>query len=516
MAGSDFVQTTGTLSLPPGTPSTAVTVPIVGDLLVEPSESFSITLSNPINVLVADGAATGTIIDTDVSEIAVSDVAPVEGNSGSPPTQLVVSLSTPHYLPVTMHYQTSEGSAASGADFTSVGGTLTFPPGSTSAPVSVPIVGDLLDEFDETFVLQLSQPAPASAVLQDGTALATIVDDDPIPTISIGNAAVTEGDCGHTPITFTVSLSQPSGKNVQFLLTTEGQTATADVDFLGETLSFGMSPGVGSFGYAASVKGDRLDESTETFNARLSNIINAAPGVLVGAGTIVDNDVGAALGGTELGQGSDQWRIAPASGIEWLSIGQRPYASYEVVVEGASGTLNSAGSGPEVSRMSCSQTQLLQSDLAVGVGFARSLRWRTAGSLSANDELIRVRGSCAPSCATSMYRVRAYETTYALPRFNNTGTQYTVVLIQNSSAAAVTGELSFWTQAGSLLGSYGVNLAPNQLLTLDTRTVGGAVGQSGSMTLANDGRYGELVGKAVGIDTNGGLTFDTPRVPRVK
>ena len=57
--------------------------------------------------------------------------------------------------------------------------------------VSVDVNGDMLDEDDETFTVELSNPA--NATIDDGEGVGTITDDDPMPAVSIGNSTVTEG-----------------------------------------------------------------------------------------------------------------------------------------------------------------------------------------------------------------------------------------------------------------------------------------------------------------------------------
>ncbi len=54
IAGNDYVATSGTLTLVAGLTSKTFTVPILGDLLDEPNETFRVTLSNGINVNLAD------------------------------------------------------------------------------------------------------------------------------------------------------------------------------------------------------------------------------------------------------------------------------------------------------------------------------------------------------------------------------------------------------------------------------------------------------------------------------
>src|SRR5262249_27327028 len=53
---------------------------------------------------------------------------------------------------------------------------LTFLSGQNAQPVSVNVVGDTQQEFDETFTLTLS--SPSGAAIADGVGIGTIVDDD--------------------------------------------------------------------------------------------------------------------------------------------------------------------------------------------------------------------------------------------------------------------------------------------------------------------------------------------------
>jgi hypothetical protein len=78
---------------------------------------------------------------------------------------------------VTVSYATADGTAVAPADYQPRAGTLTFPPGTLGPQlVSVPIVGDLQDEPDESFVLNLT--SPVGAALADNQAVAIVVDDD--------------------------------------------------------------------------------------------------------------------------------------------------------------------------------------------------------------------------------------------------------------------------------------------------------------------------------------------------
>ena len=70
------------------------------------------------------------------------------------------------------------------------------------------------------------------ATIADGTGTGTITDDDPMPTLTINDVSVTEGDTGTVAATFTVSLSPFSGRNSS---TTSGGT-TLPRGSLGRTI----------------------------------------------------------------------------------------------------------------------------------------------------------------------------------------------------------------------------------------------------------------------------------------
>jgi len=164
--------------------------------------------------------------------------------------------------------------------------------------------------------------------------------------------------------------------------------------------------------------------------------------------------------------------------------------------------------------MANDSTLTLQPSLPVGTGASRSLRWRgpVSGAV-VSDQLVRVRSLGCSGCGPDdVYRIRAYDTTYTIPRFNNGGTQVTVLFLQNPTTETVTGTMVFWTATGGPVATYGFNLAARQTLVLNTTTATSAAG--GSITIANDAPYAALAGKAVSVEPATGFAFDTPLQPR--
>ena len=195
---------------------------------------------------------------------------------------------------------------------------------------------------------------------------------------------------------------------------------------------------------------------------------------------------------------------------------QAPRASYEVVVDSASGDV---GPGLILRRMAADGTTVLQDAQPVSpLDFARSLRWVNETTAQVDDQLIRVQSaSCTTDCgADDVYRIRAYETTYNAPRFNNSGSQITVVLLQNPGTSTVSGSIFFWRADSVLLDTEPFSLGAHQTLVLITNSLPSLTGTSGSITVVHDGPYGSLAGKTVALEPSTGFSFDTPLVPRLR
>jgi hypothetical protein len=221
----------------------------------------------------------------------------------------------------------------------------------------------------------------------------------------------------------------------------------------------------------------------------------------------------------ELIHGSDQIHDlgalpGPAPDEDWYRIGQKAFASYEVTVDATSGDI---GAGVLVQRFAADGATVLQTaaPVTVGLNYSQSLRFMNTTAAPIDDQYVRVVSSgCTTDCGTDdVYRLRSFETTQSVPRFNNSASQITVLLLQNPSGYQITGNIYFWSVGGTLLGQQAFNLPAKNTLVLNTSTV--VAGASGAITIANDGRYGDLAGKTVALEPATGFSFDSPMVPRV-
>jgi len=329
----------------------------------------------------------------------------------------------------------------------------------------------------------------------------------PPSVVSISDCSVIEGNAGSVPCAFTVSLSPPSSVTATVSYATANGTATAGSDYTAASGIVTFAPGTTTQSVPVQVLGDVVVEADETFLVNLSAPTNATLGDAQGVGTIADDDA-PSLSSNELDHGTVQQadlQVRP----DFYRIGQKPYSSYEVVVDATSGDIVPV----TLQRLAGDNAAVLQSASPVAVGGTMSLRWENPTSLTVVNQHVRVDGTCAGGCGSDdVYRVRAFETTYAIPRFNNSGTQVTVLILQNPTTYAISGHAWFWK--GTLLGSQAFTLPARQTLVLNTATVAGVAGQSGAITISHDGRYGDLAGKTVALEPSTGFSFDSPMAAR--
>jgi uncharacterized repeat protein (TIGR01451 family) len=287
LAGNDYFATNGVLSFAPGETTKTVTVKVRGDLIAEPTETFLLNLSNSSDALIGRGSAQGTIIDNDKTTITVDDVSVTEGDTGTLDAVFTVRLSLANSQPVTVNYATADGTALAGNDYFATNGVLSFAPGETTKTVTVKVRGDLVTEPDETFLLNLSNPANASLARASGQG--TILDNDQTG-ITVADISITEGDSGTVDAQFTVRLSSANSKVVTVNYATADGTAIAGTDYFATNGVLTFAAGDTTKSVTVKVRGDLIAEATETFLLNLSNPFNASIGRGSAQGTIIDND----------------------------------------------------------------------------------------------------------------------------------------------------------------------------------------------------------------------------------
>jgi hypothetical protein len=237
-------------------------------------------------------------------------------------------------------------------------------------------------------------------------------------------------------------------------------------------------------------------------------LIGARPALADVWDVATNNDNAAGTTENDLVHGSDQIHdladlAGPAIDQDWFTVGESANSSYQAVVDGTTGDIT----GVTIERFDAAGSTLAQTSIPIGVGYSQSLAWDNSG---ATAEALRVQSALCVGCDTNdQYRIRFYDTSCAIARFNNSSTQITVMVLQNTTSGPVAGHYYLWSTLGVLLNpaSNTFSLAANA--TFVRNTVLDAPGGSGSVTVTNDSGYGAVAGKAVAVEPATGFTFDT-------
>jgi hypothetical protein len=257
-------------------------------------------------------------------------------------------------------------------------------------------------------------------------------------------------------------------------------------------LSSSLALGLALFGARTAPATDYWDASVITDNTAIDTYNEMSHGVSQ------QHDLEASAGADE----------------DWSFLMNAPFSSYEVVVDSASADVFPI----ELTRLGPDGSTVVQQGEPVNVGAAittnRALRWDNAFPETFSLNFLRVRsGGCTDTCgAAAQYRIRLYETTISVPRFNNAGTQVTVLIIQNSTSwdRNINGIVHFWTPSGVELTIDSFSLPAHGVYVVNTATIPAMAGQSGTITISHDGGYGSLTVKSVALEPATGFSFDSP------
>ena len=290
-ASDDYTAPDGTLTIRMGETSGIITIATRTDEVVESDETLEVTLdmADSVGKVEVDPTpAMTTIIDPPAVTIKNASATESDGE-----IVFEVELSAASIRQVTVDYRTVDGTATAPEDYGTASGSLTFAAGQTSGSITIRVVDDALDEADrETFTVLLS--APENARFDEDTVSATgaIMDDDDPPAISIHDASAKESAKGG--ISFRVSLSAASGREVAVSYRTEDGTAKAGEDYGATDGTLTIAAGRTDATIRVTLENDFLEEEEETFTVRLLDPVNAELADSAATGTIIDDDVSVA------------------------------------------------------------------------------------------------------------------------------------------------------------------------------------------------------------------------------
>lgn len=329
------------------------------------------------------------------------------------------------------------------------------------------------------------------------------------------DVAVQEGTGGVTSAVFTIRRSGSLAAEDSFYHFVSPGTATEGLDFQASSGVLTFAPGQETIALAVPIIPDSLVETDETFSVGMVAMHEPGTCAVTDAdsiGTIVDDDA-PVLSTLEVGHGSSGWHTVGGGAPPWTDVfrlRQEPYASYEVLVDGASADMLPF----TIERLAADNSTVLSSSAPART--AAGIRWENDSVATTDNQHLRVRSTgCTSGCgADDVYRLRVYETTASIPRINNTNGQVSVVILQNTTSSTVAGHVRFWSPAGALVATSNLSLGPRATMALNTTQFPGVAGAGGSVTVSHDGPYAALAGKAVALEPATGFSFDSPLVNR--
>lgn len=289
LSGIDYeTASASAAAIPAGSTSISFPVTTIEDTLFELDETFFITISNIIN------ANPGTLIET--MTIMNDELAPVLNISAPDTTEgqtftFTAALSTTSGQDVVFDWRTIDGLAtdentAPQDYFLNSASNVTIPAGSLTATFTISTVDDSF--FDGIEHLEISVPLTSSVTLGSLPFIASIVDNEPTPSLTVGDIVMSEAGAESFP----VSLTGPSERNVTFQYRTNNGTALSGTDYTNIPLTSTSFPSMATEVSipAFAINGDAFVEPVEQFTLSISNVTIAALADAIGIARINDDD----------------------------------------------------------------------------------------------------------------------------------------------------------------------------------------------------------------------------------
>ncbi len=343
IAGSDYIDNDGVLTFAAGQTSKTITVLVNGDTTAEANETFTVNLGTPTNALLGTTSqSTATIVNDDTpGSLAFSAPTFSINENGVAVAAVTVTRTGGSSGNVGATISLSDGTATkSFNDYNGDPINVMFGDGDTSPKIiTIPVVDDPTNEINETINLSLENPIGGANLGSQNTATLTILDNDPLPTVNLSQAAVShkEGDSGTTALTFTVNFSHRTSQTVSVPYTINNGTAIAGSDYIGNNGVLTFTAGQTSKTITVLVNGDKTVENNETFSVKLGTPTNATLGSTNQVtATIVNDDV------SQLNLGKTVYVAANGSDSNLGTIDQ-PFKTIQGavnrMVDGAGGTI---------------------------------------------------------------------------------------------------------------------------------------------------------------------------------
>jgi Calx-beta domain/Domain of unknown function (DUF4114) len=298
-AGSDFTLTNGQLIFAAGTiaPQT-ILVPITPDNTVEPDETFTLQLTNPVGAVISGSPSTVNILNDDnpivVSTPVITITAGVNAKEPGTSGTFILQRTGDLTSALTVNLMTTSSSGTETIDYQPIATTAIFAAGNNIATVEVKPIDDDIYEGNEK-VGVLIKTGSNYSIGSSASAEIAIEDNETIPTLTITptTQAIAEKNIGDpaNSASFQVQLSGKSATAITVDYSTINGTATSGSDFTATTGKLTFAPGSLSQTILVPIAPDNTFEPDETFSIQLTNLIGATISTTSATATIKNDDV---------------------------------------------------------------------------------------------------------------------------------------------------------------------------------------------------------------------------------
>ena len=318
---SDYGAISGPMTIPALQGQVTLNLVTTEDTTNEPNETMTLSLSSVVGANVSvpgtDDIGTGTINNDDGEpQLYISSPTVSEGDT----LIFVVSIAQVSAIDVSFDYTSVDGNfgaatlnATTGdGDYTADSGTITIAPASLFRNITIVSGDDTKFEAQERFTVSLDNVSGATIPVAgtDDVGTGTINNDDVAPTAILYGVVDNEGTAN--PVN--ISLSEASGLEVVFTITTTPVSATSGLDYLEDaTFQHTISSGTAVYPVAFTLLSDALDELNESFDVTVTAIsglteagsdllatvtivdTNSPPDIFIGDVAFLEGDTGTAL-----------------------------------------------------------------------------------------------------------------------------------------------------------------------------------------------------------------------------
>jgi large repetitive protein len=181
-----------------------------------------------------------------------------------------------------VNLSTKDGTAKAGVDYIPTKKIVTIPAGKTSATFTIPIKGNITYDGNRRFSISYST-SNSAVKLSRKSENVTIKDNETIPSITVSDVVLAEGNRGKKNALVTATLSGPSSLPIAVVYKTANDTAIAGKDYVATKNTLHFAKNQTSSSFKIPIIGNTIPEVDKVVDINFTN--STHPTLPVNAGT---------------------------------------------------------------------------------------------------------------------------------------------------------------------------------------------------------------------------------------